>query len=320
MENMIVSDCNKLINYYSQGADWIKGNATDDKKAVSLIELARLQKELSRLKEAALAKPTVAIFGPSQVGKSYLTSNLVKAPEANDLLITDPTTGEFISFIKQMNPYGGKESTGTITRFSINDKTKKKEGYGTKLLSAKDLICIIVNGYYLDIKKHTIHLSLDELNEQFSTLEKSISQHPSGILSENDIYEIKRYLFKNLGLNNNVVINKLTEFGFWEKAAKIAPYLSIPGIVLLFQHLWGMQPFLSDLFERLLHGLLLLDFNNHVSIQKDALTPNNATVLDVERVRELYLKEPSQLPQVGVTLESSKKASIDRRILAALTA
>lgn len=320
MKNTLVLTCDKLIGYYSKGSNWLDEYLTDDTKIAAIIELNRLQKELERLRAAALARPTIAIFGPSQVGKSYLTSNLVKSPGITDLLISDPITGESVSFIKEMNPYGGKESTGTITRFTAAPSEGTNKGYRVKLLSAKDLICIIVNGYYLDVKKHNLVFSLEDLNKLFNDLNKVASKQPLNILSREDIYEIKRYLVKNLSLGNNLIIGKLTEYDFWGTAADLAPYLSVQGITLLANNLWGKQPFLSDLFERLLLGLQLTEFGETVHVDKQALTPNDATILDVERVRELYVEVQKEFSAVGVIMASGKRVSIDRRILAALTA
>ena len=71
----------------------------------------------ARKLEQAVARPMcVGVFGPSQAGKSYLVSVLARPGEKP--LIAD-FDGQGIDFIAEINPEGGKESTGLVTRFSL---------------------------------------------------------------------------------------------------------------------------------------------------------------------------------------------------------
>ena len=58
----------------------------------------------------------VAVFGPSQSGKSYLISALARRG-------TDPGLARFgdrtLDFVRDINPEGGQEATGLITRFTL---------------------------------------------------------------------------------------------------------------------------------------------------------------------------------------------------------
>ncbi|WP_367391336.1 virulence factor SrfC family protein [Lewinella sp. LCG006] len=316
----LAETCNQLLSVYKEGKQWLIDVPPLELQTSALIELERLSRELERLRKAVLSRPTIAVFGQSQVGKSYLTSNLVKAPTVPDLLIDDPITGEKISFIKEMNPYGGKESTGTVTRFTTAPHKDSKEGYHIKLLSPKDLVCIIVNGYYLDIKKHDYSVGPDELNEQLNQLQKVKQKTFSGIFHAQDFQDIKRYLIKTLGLGSHVVIDNLSKNDFWNRAAALAPNLDFKSSIELCQILWGKQPFLSKLFERLLRGLESVNFATEVFVNKEALTPNTATILDVERVREIYVVSDNENTSVPVRTDKMGQVLLDRRILAALTA
>ncbi len=58
----------------------------------------------------------VAVFGPSQSGKSYLISALARRG-------TEPVLARFgatrLDFVRDINPEGGQEATGLITRFTL---------------------------------------------------------------------------------------------------------------------------------------------------------------------------------------------------------
>ena len=316
----IANICDDLLRVYDEGHLWLTENVSDEMQLHPSLELRRLIKKMRTLQAAALRRPTTAVFGASQMGKSYLISNLVKSPETSDLLITDPQTKEKISFIKEMNPFGSKESTGTVTRFTTSPAASSGEGYAIRLLSPKDLACIILNGYYKDIKSHTYEPSLQDLSEKMLYFNSRKQDTPTGIFQEDDFHEIKYYAYKKLGLGTNTIISRFTEYEFWQKASQVAPYLSLNDSVELCGFLWGKRPFLSDLFQRLLHGLQTVDFNIRVFCDKQALTSNKETILDVQRVRELYTEVDASSTSVNVTTTDRRQVFLDRRILAALTA
>lgn len=103
----------------------------------------------SKCEQAAVRKMCVGVFGPSQSGKSYLISAL--ASNAAGVLLADFCGAEH-DFIKEINPEGGKESTGLVTRFT----TTRPEGVSAaypirlRLLSETDVARVLANTYYAD--------------------------------------------------------------------------------------------------------------------------------------------------------------------------
>src|SRR5690554_4007708 len=75
------------------------------------------RRDLSVIKEALTKRPSIAIFGQSQVGKSYLVQNLAKPFDSQYLKIKVSQDNGDINFLTEMNPDGGQESTGLVTRF-----------------------------------------------------------------------------------------------------------------------------------------------------------------------------------------------------------
>jgi len=83
--------------------------------------------QADRLAKSVERPMCIGVFGPSQSGKSYLVSVLARKGETLMALFDDKDRPE-IDFITEINPYGEKEATGLVTRFSIH-KEKTPPGF-----------------------------------------------------------------------------------------------------------------------------------------------------------------------------------------------
>ena len=112
-------------------------------------ELRRAARVFRRCSRAAGRKMCAGVFGPSQAGKSYLISALARDAGHSLLAVFGDATKDFIS---EINPEGGKESTGLVTRFTMTQPTDRPPGHPVqiRLLSETDLVKIIANTYYAD--------------------------------------------------------------------------------------------------------------------------------------------------------------------------
>ena len=92
----------------------------------------------------------VGLFGPSQAGKSYLISALARR-EMEQVLVAFEDVTPGLDFVRQINPEGGRESTGLVTRFSMRP-VPTPPGYpvAVRLLSQSDVVKILGNTYLLD--------------------------------------------------------------------------------------------------------------------------------------------------------------------------
>src|SRR5580658_3951088 len=106
--------------------------------------------QADRLARSVERPMCIGVFGPSQAGKSYLVSVLARKGETLTALFADETQPE-VDFIKEINPYGEKEATGLVTRFSIH-KTATPKGYpvALRLLTQTDILKILANSYFFD--------------------------------------------------------------------------------------------------------------------------------------------------------------------------
>ena len=99
---------------------------------------------LHKLERAFFGKPALGIYGPSQSGKSYLTSKIAQQSDGR-LQINIKQKYEFL---EDINPEGGRESTAVVTRFSVN-KINFKEKYPVtvSLITESDIVCILANSF-----------------------------------------------------------------------------------------------------------------------------------------------------------------------------
>src|SRR6187401_2909577 len=115
--------CDSAADSAARAIAWIRdvapGAASIGQQANSLIsEMQKVRNQSRKLARAARRKMCVGVFGPSQAGKSYLVSIL--ASREGRPLITH-FDGKAYDFLKEINPPGGRESTGLVTRLTTED-------------------------------------------------------------------------------------------------------------------------------------------------------------------------------------------------------
>lgn len=297
---------------------WVTANVEKDKRAVTIYNLKKLRREANRYENALPRRPSVAIFGQSQVGKSYLVSNLAKTPEAQSLFVKVPDTGEDVDFIASINPPGGgKEATGLVSRFTTeNNWQAGQKPYLLRLFSQADVVKIIANGYLSDITQYTYTVNRAEIQKMIQTLQAGKQGSPCPGFSEDDVYDLKDYCNNNF--RDSFIIKDLNNINFWDDIAGVVPFIDSTQRWQVFEILWGKQPFFTALFKQLSDGLKQLNFLSEVRTELSALTPQQDTILDVERLRELYKEQKK--PPVNCYDGGTLIATLDRSVLSALTA
>ena len=164
--------CKELVHSVEQAELWVEDNRNVVRSEADplLARLRRSARLLKRCERAATRKMCVGVFGPSQSGKSYLISALAR--DAQGSLLAD-FAGPTHDFIREINPEGGKESTGLVTRFTLSPH-QSPQGYPVRigLLSEMDIVKIIANTFYSDGEHkelpntEAITASLDQLTRK----------------------------------------------------------------------------------------------------------------------------------------------------------
>lgn len=266
----------------------------------------------ARKLEQAVARPMcVGVFGPSQAGKSYLVSVLARPGEKP--LIAD-FDGEGIDFIGQINPEGGKESTGLVTRFSLT-RQAHPPGFPVclRLLSEADVIKIIANTFFLDgdLTEEAVP-SPEDIEAALKSARAAAGSEVPG-LGEDEVYDIQEYVEKHFrGSEQARALQP-----FWEEAAQLAPRLQPEGRGALLAILWGGHEPFTRLYRLLAEALARLGHPADAFAPLDALIPRDESIIDVATLEGLGAAGGAMLkvaPPAGAPVE------LPRPVVTAITA
>lgn len=171
---------------------WITANTTqlkEDLEALGTI-FRRFGRRAERLRVAAGRPMYVAVFGASQAGKSYLVSSLATAP-GRPLLAA--YGAERVNFLTALNPQGGKESTGLVSRFTLRAAPAPADNpVPLRLLSQTDVVKILANACLEDFKvQDFVPPGGEAVRALFARLEAQAG--PSDGLTADDIEELRGY-------------------------------------------------------------------------------------------------------------------------------
>ena len=292
-------------------------------------QLRKNARAASRLAAAANLPPSIAVYGASQAGKSYLIAHLAARPGGGEAggqaeqaaMVLPHRNGGAISFLK-INPGGSKESTGLVTRFTKRP-VAGDPSYPVliKLLTPLDLIKILASCYAVDLVQKdeppTDTAAVLAMLDAVTPLARGV-QCP---FNEDDIFEMREVCGTQFG--HIAHFKELIGCRYFEAAAPIAAGLDMDGIVRLFEPIWGSVPKFTALFRKLYGGLAALGFATSVSCPMGALEPRTdvatgraMTIIDVETLKRLMSSADEKLDVRHV----NGVARLDRPIITALAA
>jgi hypothetical protein len=311
---LIKDKINLNIAKLNESVTWVEANLKHEEKHTLLLKLKNSLNTFKKVNANIDSKPVIAVFGGSQVGKSYLIKNLLSL-EGQPFIIENNQI-EY-DFLKDINPPGvGAESTGVVTRFTINDEIRFREfPVKIKLLSPKDILIIILDSFFLDLKKITSFISSKDLEAHIDGFESSYVSHKQDKLSEYDILEIKEY-FENHLSRHTILFEGLIDTRFFERVGKIIDGYTFQDWNNIFQVLWAKNVEMSKLFTKLIAGLEQLKFDSIAYLPFKEVLRGEGEILDVKRLKELN----HSTEKITVKLDSESETIINRSLITALTA
>jgi hypothetical protein len=268
-------------------------------KAALLKDFRRFATSAGRLSAAAARPMCVGVYGPSQNGKSHLIATLARKA-GNPALMTRLGDRE-VDFIEEINPVGGsgRESTGVVTRFSLRPFEAKAPADApvcVRLLSQSDLVKIIGNFYYSDLQPTDVDPpAQDAIDSLFEELGRSAAAVPVDPLTAEAVFELQTYFEQNFG--GHAIVRELRK-SYWGITAELAPRLRIADRARLFGAIWGNEPKLIDVYQRLYRALEKLEFGTHAFAGMDALHPRDKSIVNVDTLRGLGEDHPEELTLV----------------------
>ncbi|MBQ7609291.1 MAG: hypothetical protein IJU76_15190 [Desulfovibrionaceae bacterium] len=284
---------------------------TKDSLLADLRQQARLFRKLGR---AAHRKMCAGVFGPSQAGKSYLLSSL--AQDENGAVLCD-FNGKTHDFLREINPEGGKESTGLVTRFTMTQPANIPAGYPVhvRLLSETELVKIFANTYYCDAV-HKEGVDKKGIQDALEPLKARVGA-PCAHITIDVMEDLHEYVSSSFGDKARPVA--LDEV-YWTTAIEIAPRLSRDDRVQLYSIIWNKVDEFTDMLSLLLQDLEKLDYSEEIFCSLNALLPREASIIDVETLGKKDFSDCKAQPSVDVRAASGKIANIERKNLTAIVA
>lgn len=278
------------------GLNWTKSFIKDmDESREIRKECLTNQLVLNRVNFANDFNPSVAVFGESQVGKSYLVDNLLTTAKS-PLTIYDGKKQDGYGFIESINPIGrGKESTSLISRFTINHYSETPEyPIRTSMLSAVEVVLILFDAFYNDVKKNHKFPEKEEIRERVKLMRERYANKPEvqNHIKDVDIFDMKEYIENTQFAKGETFIDNLKETRYFEALSECIKSIGIYEWRETFEFLWNSEPHVSDVFDKLISGLQTLGFAKKCYIKIDPLLRDDGTILQVDRLYELFdLKE-----------------------------
>ena len=314
----LAQECSNVASLARQALEWVEEPKNDPRIAQDRLFLERALRsqayQAGRLAQSVERPMCVGVFGPSQAGKSYLVSVLARKGDTLTAIFDDPARPE-VDFIQEINPYGEKEATGLVTRFTVH-KPQTPLGFPVflRLLTQTDLLKILANSYFHDgdLQEEKIP-SWEDLDGHIKSFERKAQAAYVDVLREEDIWDLEDYFQRNLKRAETKVFNSF----FWDRLARTAPYLGLAERADFFSILWGEHRDLTDLYRTLIESLAKLNFSEKAYCQIDALSPAATGILNVETLSGL-----SDAGQAAVSVSTGAGAlvSLPRPIVTALAA
>lgn len=291
LEN-IASRTNELVGVVNEGVQWVSQHLKDEDKTSTNYKIKYYRRKLKKIEAVITQKPTIALFGASQVGKSYMANNLLYN-EDNKLLVYNHQKDELIDFLEHINPEGGgKEATAVITRFTASTESdREKFPVKVKLFNVKDIVCIICDTYnseFTDKKDLPGKAQIAQRMEEVKNLKTSTRQT---VFTDDDIYEIKEYLERYFA-KNNAFVTELQTIGFWDFLADNIPYIARKDWTKAVEILWNNHPEISEVFDSVLANLTKLKFENEAYITFDSIVRDSQrSIVNVKTLIEYFFND-----------------------------
>jgi hypothetical protein len=307
--------------------DEVRGSAQSvSNEADSLVDEARRVESLARrLARSATRRMCVGVYGASQQGKSYLVSVLARPPGKADLRAR--LGEETRDFVREINPQGGKESTGLVTRFStalVDGAPDPAHPVELQLLTETDFVKILANSFQSDFDQNNV-----------------VTPPPKGdavraVLAEAEKRSGKRVVAPHL---EDVIVSELSEYfhrnfrnrwqdleplRYWPRLIELLPVLPLDARADLYAVLWGGVAEFTAMFRLLAGALEKLGHPAAVATEMRALIPRDTSIIDVATLeQQLGTKQDEEdrltvRPRVGDDL--GPVAELPRAVLTALIA
>lgn len=279
----MINNINKHLGLIEKFLKWV--NETETLKGAKgeqvHNEAVAIRRILKKKKFALEGNPCVAVFGQSQVGKSYLIDALLSDTDNGKVFcITDPRDGRQYKFKDEMNPSGGgSESTAVVSRFASDYEPFNPE-YPIKalLLSPADIVLVLCDSYYKDVKRDEV-IGVEEIEAKMNSLKSrySGSGYCQSCFTEDEVWDIIDYIQIEFSAE---IFDKYRAF-----LTAVSTFVEkVPSNEWkeVFSVLWNNDAKYTALFDKIITAYGSLGFTKELYLPIEAVLRENGTLLDVE--------------------------------------
>lgn len=276
----------------SQAIEWEK-NLDEPKRDHWHSTLVGVQRDIEDIRFALSDRPSVAAYGESQMGKSYLISAMLSDPDVPFCISDGANTYDFIKEINPSEDNASIEATGLVTRFHLTKQDElgvTKDWVKVRMLTVADLVLVLVEAWCNEVIKQgspNVQDWLENISNRIDNCPRQECSNP--ILSEVDLSYMEKYMLEaDSGSGfGNINSSKLISF-LRQNVGRI----SNENTIAMLRLLWDENPNFNRLFDDLLSNYRTMNFQNTAYVEFKSLLKKHGTLLDVERLNEMY-SEPS---------------------------
>lgn len=272
----LIKNISGQINSINEFIRWSQTNLAESRKVEVFKKLVDNRRKLKRYLFSLSSNPAIAAFGESQKGKSYVISSLL-ASKGHQFTVADKDGVEY-NFIEEMNPpTNDTEATGVVTRFTSNYAVIDVDfPILVKLLSISDILQILCNTAYLDVKDHVV-LSKEDINDSIQTIQRRYSGMPDiqDYLDEDDVFNIREHIERYMAN----VANELLSSEFFDILAQIIRKIQPKDWPSVMSKMWYDNADITNLFKRILEGYQTVEYASQLYIPISALLNAHTTLM-----------------------------------------
>lgn len=318
--------CRRTAEAAAGAVTWLDDNRAEVRQEHGslLREFRKFGLAADKLAAAAERPMCVGVFGPSQAGKSYLISAFARRG-------SDPLIADFdglpggLDFVREINPEGGAESTGLVTRFTMRRKpTPAGFPVPVRLLSQADIVKVIGNTFFSDCDlSEEVSPTAAEIARLAEEARAAALSAPQPGLAEQDVWDIQEYFERQF--KGEQIVRALSSGGYWTALGDLAPRLPLAARAALFAPLWGRVEAFTELYVKLTGALDRLGYPSDAFCPVEALVARAGagfarradSVIDVNTLQGLGGADG---PTLAVRGAGGATADLPRPVLTALVA
>ena len=273
--------------------------------------------EAEKLAVAARRPMSVAAFGASQAGKSFLIGALIGPQEGGARAVFGQgEEARELDFLDEVNPQGGNETTGLVTRFSVTPH-RTPAGYSVtlRLLSEIDIVKILANAFLFDLSAAGDWAVNEEaLATLRNRLEDKGAARQVDALRLEDVFDLRDYLEQSLPRHP---LSGAQGERYWAFVEDMLPRLTTEVRAEALAPLWGGLPEFTQIYRDLKAALDRLAHPEWAYVPLGALTDRSGGIL---HVRTLYGLDGSGAATVQVASDAGIAVTLPKPVVTALTA